>query len=296
MKILIAYDGSTYADVAIEDLRWAGLPKSGQAMIVSIVDSHSGHQWMMEMKTALQAAESAGNRLQSLLPGWDVWLETPSGRAASVILDRAATWPADLIVVGTQGRTALARLVLGSVSHKVLHDAACSVRVARAGAGRTEGPVRVLIGNDGSTEGDMAVTEVCGGCWPKNTEARILSAVQTPVPADAEGYSVAVRSVLASDAFLKGDMEERRRCEEIAADSARRLEHAGLDASFIIDDNDPKFALINQARNWNTNAIFVGSRGLGLLNRLVLGSVSNALVSSAPCTVEVVRRLCRQKI
>jgi nucleotide-binding universal stress UspA family protein len=290
MKILIAYDGSTYADIAIEDLSRAGLPERGQAMILSVVDSHSAHQWMLGMKTALQAAESAGNRLQSLLREWDVWLETPSGHPASVILERAARWPADLIVVGTHGRTGLARLLPGSVSQKILHAAACSIRVVRAGTGRTDGPIRVLIGNDGSKEGEAAVSEVCGRYWPKGTEALVLSAVQTLAPPDAENYSLAAGTVPASDAFLGSDVEERRRCAGIAEESASRLEHAGLEASSIIEDTDPKEALINRARNWNADAIFVGARGLGLVDRLVLGSVSTALVSSAPCTIEVVRR------
>ncbi|MCV4785306.1 universal stress protein, partial [Escherichia coli] len=48
------------------------------------------------------------------------------------IIKRADEWQPDLIVVGSHGRTAIERFVLGSVSQKVLYEARCSVRIARA--------------------------------------------------------------------------------------------------------------------------------------------------------------------
>jgi nucleotide-binding universal stress UspA family protein len=244
---------------------------------------------MTDVATALQAAESACNRLQSLFPEWDVWLETPSGHPAPIILERAISWPADLIVVGTHGRTGLARLVLGSVSQKIVHEAACSVRVGRAGIGRKDEPIRLLIGNDGSPEGEGAVNEVCRRSWPAGTEVRVVSAAQTLAPVDAEIFTLAAGSMLASDTFLRSNAEERRRCAGVAEHSVRKLAHAGLEASFAVEDSAPEEILIRQARTWNADAIFAGARGLGLVDRFVLGSVSSALVAHAPCTVEVVR-------
>jgi nucleotide-binding universal stress UspA family protein len=290
MKILIAYDGSTFADVALEDLRWAGLPETCRAKVVSVVESHSPYQWMTDVGTALQAAESACNRLQGFFPEWDVSVETPSGHPAAMILDKAATWPADLIVVGSHGRTGLARFVLGSVSQRILHEASRSVRVTRASIGRKDGPIRLLIGNDGSTEGNDAVNEVCRRRWPAGTEVRVVSAVQTLAPVDKESLTLASHSMLAADTFLKSDAEERRRCLGVAEWSVRKLVQAGLNASFSVEESDPRGTLIREARNWSADALFVGARGLGLVDRFVLGSVSSALAVLAPCTVEVVRQ------
>jgi nucleotide-binding universal stress UspA family protein len=191
MKVLIAYDGSTYADLAVEDLRWAGLPGRCQAMVVFVVEGHSSHEWLAETRAALASAEAACNRLQVLFPDWDVWLETPSGDPASVILDRAASWSADLVVTGTHGRSGFKRLMLGSVSLAILHESPCSVRVVRAGIGRKDGPIRVLIGNDGSREGEGAVDEVCRRAWPAGTEVCVVSAAQTLAPADPESFALA---------------------------------------------------------------------------------------------------------
>jgi len=54
-----------------------------------------------------------------------------SGPAAQTIVDLAASAPAELVVVGTHGRTGLSRLTLGSTAELVIRSATCSVLVVR---------------------------------------------------------------------------------------------------------------------------------------------------------------------
>ncbi len=56
------------------------------------------------------------------------------GEAAAEILKLAAEYPADLIVMGTHGRSGLSRLVIGSVAETVLRQAPCPVLTVRAAA------------------------------------------------------------------------------------------------------------------------------------------------------------------
>jgi nucleotide-binding universal stress UspA family protein len=58
------------------------------------------------------------------------------GDAATELLAAASAWKADLIVMGTRGRTGLTRLVLGSVARNVVHHAPCSVLITRGPAGQ----------------------------------------------------------------------------------------------------------------------------------------------------------------
>lgn len=53
------------------------------------------------------------------------------GDPADAIVDEAGDWGADLIVLGTRGLGGAQRLLLGSVSTKVLHRAPCDVLVVR---------------------------------------------------------------------------------------------------------------------------------------------------------------------
>jgi len=281
MKILIAYDGSSFADIALDGLQRAGLPQDAQAWIVSAVEP--------DRDTADEScAETAANRLQTYFPRWDVRLETSTGHAASVILDRADNWPADLIVVGTHGRSGLARVVLGSVSFKVIREANCSVRVGRL----TEPgqPLRILIGDDGSPEAEAAVDTVCSRQWPRETELRVIGVPQTLAPADARSFKEASHSLLATETFLKTDAEERNKCGLIIERAVKKLQDAGLKASTVVEEGSPAQVLVHYSKNWPADAIFVGACGLGRLERLLLGSVAESLVTHAACTVEVVRK------
>lgn len=295
MKILIAYDGSIHADVAIDDLQWAGLPHDSQAIVVSavewplqaprswgMVDTPFPHEWTERVAAAEQLAEIACNRVHNYFPQWDVQLEAPTGDAAAVILEKANAWPADLIVAGTHGRSTLARVVLGSVSLKLVREASCSVRVARLR--KHDGPLRLLIGDDGSAEAQAAVAEVSRRSWPAGTEAHVLAVHEALVATNAEGISVDPKL------YDQINEDEHFRLRHVANEAAEKLRGAGLIVSPVVEEADPKDAFVREARNWNADAIFIGARGLGRVERFLLGSVSSATVAHAPCTVEVVRR------
>jgi nucleotide-binding universal stress UspA family protein len=64
----------------------------------------------------------------------------------------------------------------------------------------------------------------------------------------------------------------------------------GLNVSVAIEKGDPQRVLLEEARKWDANSIFVGGRKFsGAIERFRLGSVSTALVTKAHCSVEVVR-------
>jgi nucleotide-binding universal stress UspA family protein len=278
MNVLIAYDGSVYAEVAIAHLDRAGLPSDTEARVLSVVDR------LMEPPIAHGDLEEVCMRLQRRFPSWGVQMETAAGNPAEMILKRAKEWRADLIVVGTHGRSGLGRLVLGSVSTAVTRDAGCSVRIARAGGLRNDGGIRLLIGMDGSPEAYFAVNEICRRHWPRGTQARVFSAIKTLVATRADemaGFAGTVRNINA---------EEHRWLEYLADESERNLVNAGLVASSSVVEGDPKQTLLTEAASWIPDAIFVGARGMGRVQRLLLGSVSAAIAAGAPCTVEVVRR------
>ena len=75
------------------------------------------------------------------------------------------------------------------------------------------------------------------------------------------------------------------------AESANALRRAGLIATSRVIDADPREAILAAAETSNANTIYVGARGLGRMDRLLLGSVSTAVVTRAHCSVEVVRAI-----
>ena len=185
MRILIAYDGSDSADTAIDGLQRAGLPvENVEAVVISI-----GEVWLppaepgevvdgtfppqpppglkeardraaQVMDEAEQMCRRGSKRVQHNFSGWRVSHEVRNGSPGFELLKCAREWTADLIVVGSHGRSALGRFVLGSVSQKVLTEAQTSVHIGRPNAGSGKSGERILIGVDGSPSALAAVRAV----------------------------------------------------------------------------------------------------------------------------------------
>jgi nucleotide-binding universal stress UspA family protein len=295
MKVLVAYDGSEYSDAALADLKLAGLPGKTDAHVLSVYAEWilpPGSYGMIEtdftryvgerQQEALALARQARERLKTDFAGWEVHAEASTGSPAKVILQKADELKPELIVVGSQGRSALGRLFLGSVSQKVLHAANCSVRIARDHKRDPNAPIRLIVGVDGSKGAEAAVNAVAARHWPKGSEARIVNGFPTVVTIGAEYAAAAIAQWIA---------DEKARVGEAIEKAVGKLQGAGLSVSTIHKENDARFLLVNEAENWDANCIFVGAQGLSTMERFLLGSVSSYVATHAPCSVEVIRNV-----
>ncbi|HLL76237.1 MAG TPA: universal stress protein [Pyrinomonadaceae bacterium] len=315
MKVLVAYDGSDCADEALFDLPRAGLPHDAEALVFSVgevvlpapppssyeitaqafasrrvgtaVVQAQAHS-MRAIGEARETAERACESLRSAFPGWDVRAEAVAGMPAWAIIERAREWPADLIVVGSHGRTALGRLIMGSVSHKVAAEANTSVRVVRCDDDNTrdDSPVRLLIGFDGSPPSCAAVRAVARRQWPAGTTALLVVACE-PSGAPVEAGIIPSAPFRSHSAGVVTPESLRAAVETAEEDLSAA---AGLHVTCKIREGGAKGVILEEAVRLGADCIFVGSRGLsGRVERFLLGSVSDALVKGAPCSVEVVR-------
>ncbi|MGE0159949.1 MAG: universal stress protein [Gemmatimonadales bacterium] len=282
MKILIAYDGSRAADAGLVDLARAGMPPTGEARVLSIADvmlppSVPGRvvgdapvppQLVTEaphavpaLQDAIDTAREGAAILKKTLPGWHVTPVAQADAPAWGIVKEADVWQPSIVVVGSEGKSAVGRFLLGSIAYKVLTEGRCNVRIARARKTTREGPIRIVVGVDGSPGALAAVDLVAKRHWPAGTEALLL---HCDPESDAE-----------SGAAL-----------ETAA--AHLTSYRGLDVRTETRDGEPKRALIEAAKDWEADAIYVGARGLGRMDRFLLGSVSLYVALNADCSVGVV--------
>ena len=99
------------------------------------------------------------------------------------VIKKADDWKPDLIVMGARGHSVFGgRLILGSISQRVLYEARCSVRIGRAPRKNSDRPIRILIGVDNSSDSKAAVEAVCNRNWPSGTEVGLLAVVDTVMP------------------------------------------------------------------------------------------------------------------
>ncbi len=281
-KLLIAYDGSECADAMLKDLRRAGLPTAVEAVVAMIAgvflpppDDEVADEEIISspaasmvrpsqlratkaVESALEKAEQAAVRVKSEFPGWSVRAEAEGGQPAWELVSMANHFDINLVTIGSHSHlSAGGRLILGSVSQRVLYEAPCSVRVARCVERPSDGPIRIVVGFNGSADAEAALNSVTLRSWPPGTEARVISVGNRVGP--------------------------------ILDNAEERLRVAGLNAGKVSRDGDPATVLIEEAENWRADSIFVGTRNEHGFQHLLHGSVSAAVAARAPCSVEVVR-------
>ena len=308
MKILIAYDGSECADAALEDLKSAGLPKTAEALVMTMadvflpppIDEEIDNTFPMsvpvgvrraheraerKLKEAQSMATRASEQLKKSFPQWQVRHEALADSPAWAIITTADKWKPDLVVVGAQGHSVLGgRLILGSISQRVLYEASCSVRVARGRHREPDSPLRLLIGVDNSPYSNAAVEAVCRRDWPKGTEVRLVAVVDTVMAITSESSQFSVVKWVETS-----DEENWDEVRQIFQPSANKLQSMGLDAAVMIRRGNPTNELLAEAESWGADCIFLGPKGSRGIERLLLGSVSSAVSARADCSVEIVR-------
>ncbi len=312
MKILIGYDGSDCSEAALDDLQKAGLPPVADALIMSVAEvwlptlslsTDDIVEQAMEVevpadmkrvyakasiavKEAQAMAAKARDRLREAFPRWQIEIEATSGSPAWELVAKADQWQPGLIVVGSHGHSGIKRMVLGSVSQRVVTEARGSVRVARGRVEERDNPVRNVIGIDGSPGSEATVREVASRSWPAGSEVRLI-AVMDPLMPTLLGRLIPTVSATIEES----NRADRDWVEKILADAAGLLKDAPVAVSTGVREGDPKRALVEVAEAWGADCIFVGSTGFSnRLERFVLGSTSAAVVSRAHCSVEVVRK------
>lgn len=148
MKVLLAIDGSSHSDVAIEAVVSRPWPPGSEIRVVTVdapIDPsyfYSGptvyDDLVRQMRDEARACLLNGVRsLSEKSPNLNVSSALLVGSPQKKILEEAEQWDADLIVVGSHGKGILQWCLLGSVSLAVALYAPCSVEIVRVPAART---------------------------------------------------------------------------------------------------------------------------------------------------------------
>ena len=311
IKILIVYDGSENAEVALDDLSRAGLPHGVEALALVTdvclpsspedINRAVAERRMMVLKSGVSSfvpafrdieqerviSDKAKGRLRSIFPMGEVKSEALSERNSirRGLVRRAEAWGADLIVIGSPISPSPQITDYSGAAVEIAAHCHCSARIARPSTAISGSPVRILIGVDGSPDANKCFRAVSRRSWPKESEARIIL---LPKPGARIGLvpAAAVSSL---------DHDTRRPSGASAIEQGvEELRTSGLKVSVSISEHLPLDVLIEEAREWSADCIFVDalafSRRPGSSNDVPsLSNVVKALAIGAPCSVEIVR-------
>lgn len=146
--------------------------------------------------------------------------------------------------------------------------------------------MKILLAVDGSPHSDAAVEEVSRRPWPEDSSVKVLSAFELPVPPTPEAWA------LPANYFEDIDVALRKQAQDIVNRAMHKLE-SKLNKSIALDGavlpGPPRTVILDEAESWGAVLIVLGSHGYRAWERFLLGSVSQAVVSHAKCSVEVVR-------
>jgi nucleotide-binding universal stress UspA family protein len=145
--------------------------------------------------------------------------------------------------------------------------------------------MKILVAVDGSDFGNAAANSVANRPWPANSEVKIISVMEPFQPYLAEVWAVSDDFYEQMDKSVKA---QATNAIEKALEYFQAANNSALQVSKEIIKGNPKNAILDEAEAWGADLIVLGSHGYTGLQRLLLGSVSQAVASHAKCSVEIV--------
>ena len=282
MEILLALDGTVGCEDLIGEVLAQAWPAGSRFTVLHVQGQPEEDAQATGVLAAAVFALSES--------GWQATRHVREGDARSEILTYAEEHQPDLIVMGARRRSNVGRFVLGSVSAAVVRHANCSVQIVRPRVHefRAERSYRVLLATDGSAPAWKAAEAVATRPWPAGTEVRVVSVVELIEPPT---LSLVEPGEPDFPTFPDDFAEAQKAAREMVAKAAKLVRRACLNVSEEIPvvSCGAKGAILDEAERWDADCIFVGSHGVRGLDRVLLGSVSEAVAMHATCSVEVVR-------
>lgn len=202
------------------------------------------------------------------------------GFADDALVHTAAELHADLVVTGSHGRRGVGRVLLGSVAERVVRGAACPVLVARG----EPTPYRtVCVATDFTEAAEHGIDLAIAIAAPDATIDILHFWDAPPVPrghaTDEVDETVAE---IRAGMIVHGEERGAQMIEARGGDRGGRLR-------YHLREGDPTDGITHWAAEARCDLVVVGGHGRRGLRRLLLGSVAEATVRQAPCSVLVAR-------
>lgn len=277
-RILVGFDGSEGANDAV-DLARVLSDAASEILLVNVIP-YPGPMpasfYVLGYEDATVEKEFF-DKARSTLGDRDVKVRSyVGGSPAHVLSDMVEDEGFDLVVVGSPHRGAIGRAVLGSVAQGLMHGTPAPVIVAPRGyAQQSHGPPRVIaVAYDGMPESNAALRHAEALAQASGASLRVLTVASVPTTvAGLLGY-VPPMPKKPADVLRDGVAS----VDDAIAAEGREL-HGSSIAGALAEACEDGVALL-----------VAGSRGYGAFSRVMIGSVSTALIHTAPCPVLIVPR------
>ena len=272
MKVLVAINNRPSSQATLDALvkmHWGEDTEIG--LVTVFPPGAEGTDSDGELTASVEEMESMAVELRNALRQCEVSFFARNGEATAVILEMAEQAHADLIVVGSNCKSTLERLFLGSVCQSILNGAKCPVIVAKTPCSlareTSPGFKSILVPIDSSVFSDAAVHWIANFGWAPDTRFIVFAAVAEDTDLDEVKQSLNKRA---------WDLSRLLNTDKVITEIAT---------------GEPQQSIVNLAEKYYADLIVMGSHGHSGLKQMILGTVSHAVSHAAPCAVAIVRGL-----
>ena len=287
MKLLIPIDGSIQSMDAVHALAHfkppealtlvnaLTLPELNHPMIPSEVRDQVRDDIIKKLREEGNAllAKTAQKIPKDMGPAQQI-LEV--GSPAEVILESAESALPDLIMMGARGLGQVKELLLGSVSHRIVLHAPCSILIVK-------GPIpslqKILLPIEGEEDAQRAFNFLATKPFRESVEIQLM--LVWPQPQTPWPLTLGQSKLLEEHAITNAQ-------EQLDSLSVK-LGTLGYPASTYVGLGEPSYAIMEQQRANKADMIMMGSHGRQGLSRFLLGSVSHSVVHHANCPILIIR-------
>lgn len=288
--ILIPTDGSAGAEAAARHGMNLATAFESQVHLLSVVDERSYSSALADLDPSIQEqrdafeqqATDAVQTLEEIATKSSVTCHTAveHGIPYETILSYADEHEVDLISMGTHGRTGLDRLLLGSVTERVVRTSDIPVLTSRLEPDDHGGYDQILIPTDGSEAATAAIDH--GLAIAEQYDATIHALSVVDISSLAGGYDGGAGLPTVIEALEEG-------CEQGVGEVVDRCEARDIDVVTEVAQGTPYRAIRDYIADEGIDFVTMGTHGRTGLERYLIGSVTERTVRTSEVPVLTVR-------
>lgn len=278
-KILVAFDGSESSKNALRQAIRLSRTEETKVKALAVMPSYEGD---LEFVGVRKIKEVMRGQADSIIAdalevakgeGASIDTDTDRGEAYERIVDAADTENCDLIVMGRRGARRLERMLMGSVTARVIGHSRCDVLVVPRGASLGWGNIVVAV--DGSRYGDIAMDRAMDFAVSYGGTVTAVSVVEVNEEFYAQSPEAVERMVVNAKSLLE--------------ETKKRAAGQGVDIETHVREGEPHRWIIELATSTKADVIFMGSHGRTGLRRLLMGSVAEKVIGLSDVPVLVAK-------
>jgi nucleotide-binding universal stress UspA family protein len=299
MKVLIGVDGSIGGFAAVRQAGRLMDPDRDRAVLYytppEIRVGSTDPQMLERARAALANAifHEARNDLPEALRDSATTIIGEKNPRSGLLL-AAEEEHADWIAIGARGAGRMEKLLIGHVATAVVRGAHVPVLVARpTDSAPAAVPLRVLLSCDGSPSSRAAAEFACRLHWPRDTTTMAVTVVESllagAVPPWLEERARSADADAMAQAWVREHEAEKLEKQEELSHYCQQLPACFQGAKTIIAEGHPAEQVLHVIASERVNLVIVGAHGLRAIERLLIGSTSERILSHAPCSVLMVR-------